>query len=262
MIFFATVSDDDDRDVERRGANYVTSRFIVSAVVIGGIILTLAYFFILGPRIRYTQYVTSQANLFKMAKGLNAYAEANNDGLPPVYLLGAKDANGRPITWANQIFDYVGTIEAFNNAANPEEGNTMLGRLLPDGTREDVGLSYGMLAGADTARLYEIQDGTVLLAETIGSGAAGSYNPMPLGGEDGFMIGYNNSNTVPNAETDFVTRLAFTGTATSPLSLTAIHEQGIVGIRADGSLAKFSSAAEAFPVSKSGRTPSGQWAPY
>jgi hypothetical protein len=262
VIFFSAVSDDDDRDVERRGAHYVTPRFMLTVVGIVVVVLVLAYLFVIGPAIENGNFVKSQSRIKAIAQGMNLYAEANNDGLPPVYLIGEKDANGRPVTWANQVFDYVGRMEVFNSPALPGEGNTMLTRTLANGTREDVELSYGMLSAADTARRYEIHDDTIILAETIGMGVDGSYNPLPLGGADGFMIGYDNSNGMPNAESGFVTRLAFTSPGASPLGLTPIHSKGVVGIRADGSLVILSSAAEAFPVSKSAGAPSGQWAPY
>ena len=126
----------------------------------------------------------------------------------------------------------------------------------------DVALSYGMLTSADTGRLYEIRDQTVILAETIGGGVLGSYNPEPLGGPDGFVIGYDNTNGYPDENTGFVTRLAFIGSGSSPLGLTPIHAQGVNGIRADGSIVTFESASEAFPVAKSGKNPSGHWVPY
>ncbi|MEO7454506.1 MAG: hypothetical protein ABIV13_07060 [Fimbriimonadales bacterium] len=226
------------------------------------VVLVLAYFFLIGPALKHANFVRSKANLKAMARGLGLYAEANNDGFPPVYFPGAKDANGRPITWANQIFDYVGRMEVFENAANPEGGNTMLTRTDTQGNREDVALSYGMLSSADTARRYEMRDDAILLAETIGSGVCGSFNPLPLGGTDGFTIGYDNSNVFPDAQTNYVTRLAFLGEGPSPLGLMSVHPLGINAIRADGSLVTFSSAGEAFSVSKSGGKPSGQWVPY
>jgi hypothetical protein len=85
---------------------------------------------------------------------------------------------------------------------------------------------------------------------------------MPLGGQDGFMIGYDNSNLFPDAETEFVTRLAFVGPGSSPQGLTSVHSQGVNAIRADGSLVTFKTAGEAFPVNKSGGKLSGQWVPY
>jgi hypothetical protein len=153
-------------------------------------------------------------------------------------------------------------MEVFENAANPEGGDTMLTRTETDGARIDVALSYGMLSSGDTARRYEIRDDAILLAETIGSGACGSFNPLPLGGADGFMIGYDNSNFFPDGESKYVTRLAFFGEGPSPLGLMSVHPQGVNAIRADGSLVTFSSAVEAFPVSKTGDKPTGQWVPY
>jgi hypothetical protein len=138
----------------------------------------------------------------------------------------------------------------------------MATKVTADGQQTDVELSYGMLSAADTARRYEIRDETILLAETIGGGVAGSYNPLPLGGEDGFMIGYDNSNRFADTETQFVTRLAFFGPGSAPLGLKAVHPKGVLGIRADGGIAILKSAAEAFKVSKSGKNPSGHWIPY
>jgi hypothetical protein len=261
-VIFHSVSGDEDRDVERRGPTYITPKFMALSFGIVVIAIVLTYFFVIGPARDHANFVRSKSNLKAMAVGLGLYAAANNDGLPPVYLPGVKDANGRPLTWANQIFDYVGRMEVFANGANPDDGNTMLTRTQTDGNRVDVSLSYGMLSSADTARRYEIQDGAILLVESIGSGAMGSYNPMPLGGQDGFMIGYDNSNLFPDAETEFVTRLAFVGPGSSPQGLTSVHSQGVNAIRADGSLVTFKTAGEAFPVNKSGGKLSGQWVPY
>ncbi|MDQ2986133.1 MAG: hypothetical protein M3R13_05360 [Armatimonadota bacterium] len=261
-MIFHTVSDDDDRDIERRGQSYATRRDVLIFGGIAAVLVVLAYVFLFRPWKANRDFVVSQSNLQSMSRALGLYAEANNDGLPPAYLPGVKDTFERPSTWANQLFPYTARVEIYNNATAPEEGNTTLTHLGVGGETTDVELSYGMLAAADTARRYEIRDATILLAETIGSGVDGSFNPMPLGGKDGFLIGYDNSNSFPNAGTKFATRLAFTGDGDSPLESTPIHPKGTLGIRADGGIAIFETAAQAFPVRVQGQNPSGQWVPY
>ena len=259
---FSSIPGDDDRDVERRGHTYLTRRDFMLFMAIAVVLVALAYILFIVPGLRNRHFVVSKSNLEKMARGLKMYADANNGGLPPVHQIGTLDAKGRPSTWANQIFDYTGRLDIYNNRANPDEGNTMLTRTTTDGVQTDVELSYGMLTSADTGRFYEIRDQTIILAETLGNGALGSYNPEPLGGPDGFMIGYDNTNAFADSQTKFVTRLAFKKGGDAPLGLEPIHPKGVVGIRADGSIVTFSTAAEAFPVSKTGRNPSGHWVPY
>ena len=81
-------------------------------------------------------------------------------------------------------------------------------------------------------------------------------------GDDGFIIGYDNSNRFADAETKHVTRLAFIEPGRSPLGLSPIHPKGVLGIRADGGIRIFETAFEAFKVSKIGKNPSGHWIPY
>lgn len=258
---FYTISDDDDRDVERRGRTYLTRRDVLIFVTIAAIVIVLAYLFVFRRWKADRDFAVSKSNLAELSQALSLYAEANNDGLPPVYLPGVSEA-GRPYTWANQIFGYIGRMEVFDNGATPEDGKTYLMHFNAEGKPDLVALSYGMLSSADTARRYEIRDETILLAETVGSGAAGSYNPLPLGGPDGFMIGYDNSNGYPNATTRYVTRLGFIGEGAAPMGLMPIHPRGTVGIRADGSVVVFATAEEAFRVSKVGKKPAGHWSPY
>ena len=128
MIFF-TVSDDDDRDVERRGQSYLNRRDFILLMLVAAVLVTLAYVFFVIPGLKRRHFAVSKSNLEKIHKGLTMYAEANNGGLPPVRQLGTVDAKGRPSTWANQLFDYTGRLDIYTNRANPSEGNTMLTRM-------------------------------------------------------------------------------------------------------------------------------------
>jgi len=262
-VTFCTVSEDDDsRDVERRGKSYLTRKdFLIFAFIVL-VVVVLAYVFVFRSWKADRDFSVSKSNLAEMSQALALYAGANNDGLPPVYLPELADKDGRQFTWANQIFGYISRNEVFGNDSTPEGGETPLSHYSSSGEIEVVSLSYGMLAAADTARRYEMRDETIVLAETVGNGVAGSYNPLPIGGRDGFMVGYDNSNGYPNASTRYVTRLGFIGEGNAPLSLRPIHPKGALGIRADGGIVVFTSASEAFRVSKQGKNPSGRWAPF
>jgi hypothetical protein len=261
VITHTVSGDEEDRDVERRGTSYLNRRDFVILVAIVVIVVILAYVFIFRRWKDDRDFAVSKSNLAEMSQALALYAGANNDGLPPVYLAGVSD-EGRPFTWANQIFGYIGRPEVFGSDATPEGGATLLTRFSPSGEASVVSLSYGMLSSADTARRYEIRDETVILAESVGNGAEGSYNPLPLGGPDGFMIGYDNSNGYPTSATRYVTRLGFIGEGDAPLALRPLHGKGTLGIRADGSVVVFKSASDAFRVSKQGKNPSGRWVPF
>lgn len=83
-------------------------------------------------------------------------------------------------------------------------------------------LTYGLytaMAGKDPALLPNLST-TALIAETSNRGANATYDPKPLldsqgrpAEENGFLIGYDDDNFEHTADTRFVTRLAFAGTA-------------------------------------------------
>jgi len=264
VIFCALDDDARERDPERALRHYVTRKEFMIWIAAGFVALLAAYFIFYRPWKGNRDFVVSQTNLQAIGKAVGLYISANNEGLPAVVLPGARDAQGLPITWANQLFDYAQRTAIFSNSANPSDGDTWLSKTSMGGGREAIVLSYGMLCAASAARRYEVEDPTILLAETVGGGAMNSYDPIPLGRRDGYMIGYDNSNVEADRTTRYVTRVAFVSDSETDISrLEPLHgAHGTIGLRADGSIAIFKSAIPALKVEKRGNVPTGQWVPF
>jgi hypothetical protein len=264
-VIFGALGEDEDRDVERRVRTYVTRKEFLIWIAIGAAVLVAAYFLLYIPWKGNRDFVVSQTNLQAIGKALGIYMAANDDGLPAVYLPGAKDADGHPVTWANQLFGYSEHMDVFHNASNPSAGDTLLGYTDASGERSVVALSYGMLSAASALRKSEIRDETIIFAETIGRGAMGSFDPIPLDGADGFAIGYDDSNDQPTGSSRYATRLAFVSDKDKPdpADLLPLHgERGAVGLRMDGGVSIFPSALPAIKINRRGNLPAGQWVPY
>lgn len=264
MIFCVFDEDARERDSERALRHYVTRKEFLIWLGMGAVALVMAYFIFYRPWKANRDFVVSQTNLQAIGMAIGLYGAANNEGLPAVVLPGAQDAQGLPITWANQLFDYAHRTVIFSNSANPPDGDTLLSQTAKDGGREAIALSYGMICAASAARRYEVEDATILLAETIGGGVMNSYNPIPLGRRDGYVIGYDNSNVAADQTTRYVTRVAFLSDSKSDVSrLKPLHgAQGTIGLRANGSIAILKSALPALKVAKRGNVPTGQWVPF
>src|SRR5690606_31001379 len=96
----------------------------------------------------------------------------------------------------------------------------------------------------DTFLVSEIENPNraMIVAETSNMGALGTADPQPYKlpdgtviKEDGFVIGWNNSNTAPDDSSSFVTRLAFYNSADGQLAESKPrHPGGIYGLSASG----------------------------
>jgi hypothetical protein len=258
VISTLLVSGDDDRDTDRRHGAYVSGKEIRKWTLIAAGALLVGYYVAYRPLRENADWVNAKNNLLDIGGALGLYIAANNDGLPPVTIQGMKGANGEPVTWANTLLEYMRHKDAFRNPANPKAGNTPMTYVAPNGGSEGLELSYGLLSSVDTARKYEIRDATILVAPTIGQGLFGSYDPLPLGGPDGYSIGYDNSNTSPNGQSFRVTRLAYTGQGDAKIS---VHgERGLACLRADGSVTYLHAYEEASRV-KQGNVAASPWVP-
>ena len=264
-VIFAALGEDEDRDIERRIRTYVTRKEFLIWIAIGAAVLSVAYFLLYIPWKGNRDFVVSQTNLQAIGKAMGIYMAANDDGLPAVYLPGAKDAEGHPVAWANQLFGYSERMDVFHNDSNPAAGDTLLGYTDATGSRSVIALSYGMLSAASALRKSDIRDETIIFAETIGGGAMGSFDPLPLDGPDGFAIGYDDSNDQPTGSSRYATRLAFVSDKANPdpADLGPLHgARGTVGLRMDGGVSIFQSALPAIRVTRRGNLPAGQWVPY
>jgi hypothetical protein len=255
VILFAFDADE-DRDVERRrGTAYVTRKQVLRWVAMIAVALAIGYFTLYRTLKENRDFVVSKNHLQALYRSLFLYANDNSEGLPAAYLPGVTDADGNPVTWANQLFQYTKEFDVFTNPSSASQGNTRLSRVDADGKRWAVELSYGLLSSTSAIRKYEVKDDTRILGETIGVGAFGSFNPSPLGIADGFMIGYDDSNSEPTADTKRVTRLAFLNDEQP------IHRgHGVACLRANGGI-EVLTAVEATRVDKRGKVPFGPWVP-
>ncbi len=156
-------------------------------------------------------------NIKALGDALNLYAEQNDDRYPPLFEAdssGAPDTSGGkiPVTWASVVRSYHnGRTDLRCPAADEDEHALTQWRGGP------TPITYGLYAAHSTVTRTNIgsPDETILLAETSNLGSKGSFDPLPYKDasgnrlSDAFVIGWDNSNEAPNAQTKAVTRLAF-----------------------------------------------------
>ncbi len=243
MILFFSFESEVDRDVERRGPQYVSLR--TSFFALGILVLIISIFLAIvmpGCLARKRLFIT-QANLKALASGFQAYADSNDEGLPPAFE--AADgkpvvSNGVPDTWASRIIDYVDPA-VMNNPSSSSEWDS---RVADPKTAKPVSLSYGANAALLSPPLRTTQIANpgelVLLAETIGGGRQNSFDPVPLEVpelRDGFLIGFDNTNGRPNSASTRVTRLAFISEVKNPKlsDMRSLHpDHGLAAITVEG----------------------------
>ena len=156
------------------------------------------------------------------------------------------DDQGRPFTWCSLLQPYMSERASFVCPSATEE-EAVRGQ---SGTSSDtLASTYGMYVpyGGYFKDTVTNLDKVVLIAETSNHGSRDSYNPRPFvnaAGEtvtqDGFLIGFDTDNWVPNADSDSVTRLAFPGTANGKFDKEGPrrHRGGIIVLFGDGSTGK------------------------
>ncbi|MEP0766104.1 MAG: hypothetical protein HRF45_06120 [Fimbriimonadia bacterium] len=193
------------------------------------------------------RYVGCQSNMHRIYTALQLYMLDSGDRLPPAYVRGengevALDSKGRPRTWVTSLVGRVGDPKVFRcPAAGPEE-HTVLTNPEPVADAGDILLTYGMfvgVAGADRNRI-ERAAATALIADSVAGGRASSFDPLPMaGGNDGFLLGFDNSNERADGETRRITRLGVRRTdAGKPWAPGNTHprhpHRGIVMLFVDG----------------------------
>ncbi|RYG31109.1 hypothetical protein EON81_23600 [bacterium] len=183
-------------------------------------------------------------NIKALGEALNLYTESYDDRYPPLFESDAAGspnvADGRtPVTWASFVYgQHNGRTSLVCPAAEENEASTTEwgGKPQP--------ITYGLYAAhaSVTRSTIDSPDDTILIAETTALGVLGSYDPLPYrdhAGQpvsDAYVIGWNNSNTAPNAQTKSVTRLAFrdTGNGTFGAESHSRHEGGIQAVTVSG----------------------------
>lgn len=166
---------------------------------------------------------TCVKNIAAIMEAMNIYAANHDDRLPPLYNMGENgepyvNERGLPYTWVSDIKPFMSTRASF---VCPSASVDEYAYSMDPNTGDPIPSTYGFYAPYATAVLSNIDDpnNVVLIAETSNHGSETSYNPVPFAStkNDGFVIGWNNSNFEADKETNLITRLAFRGTASGNL---------------------------------------------
>jgi|LakMenE18May11ns_1017448.scaffolds.fasta_scaffold9820519_1 hypothetical protein len=200
------------------GSQYLSrkdAKWLIGATIIVGIGLIPVYLYL-----RDKAWKSSCIkNMSGMMEAITIYAANSDDRMPPLYNTDDNgepflDKQGLPYTWISDIKPYSSDrISFICPAAKPEE----IAYSVDANTGEPLGSTYGFYAPYATATIASIDDpnNVILLVETSNKGSQGSYDPLKFksGGDDGFVVGWDNNNFAPDKETQAVTRLAFRGTS-------------------------------------------------
>lgn len=244
------------------GAQYVSRKDIkwiaLAIIVVGG------SFAAIYPQLKKQAHESAcKKNMKDIAFSIQQYAEIYDGRFPPLYEVGQDNTpaltDGLPIVWAS-VLPELPMGSSFKCPAAPKEALTRInGRSTErsmfsseDKRLDYIDLSYGMLASLSTRAISDVaQDNqTILISETSNNGAQGVYNPLPFTLEtgetvpfDGFSIGFDNQQNLPDTNSRFVTRLAFPDTKSGDFTkkgLVGRHDLQIFGIHVDGSLTRLS----------------------
>ena len=211
------------------GGQYVSKRD-VKIMVLGMVGITA---------ILYPVYLIMKANTDKticvsnsnqIYKAVSLYATDHDDRFPPLYAANADgtpmiDGTGLPYTWISDVSQFMGKGTFVCPSSVMEENAQQQSK----DSGKPIASSYGMYAAYGAFPRYQVEnpDQTVLFAETSNHGSKGTFDPLPLGEkDDGFVIGWANTNTYPNKDSVSVTRLAFRDTAKGLFSETGSGRHG------------------------------------
>lgn len=251
------------------GSAYVSKkdlRVILGAVGVLAVLLYPIYKVLEGN----SQRARCLQNMKAMSAAINEYAALHDDRFPPIMrtqLNGAPDlgTTGLPYTWASDASEFMSPRSSFLcPAATPEEIVYVEGQ-----NNAKIPVTYGMYApyGGYLRAIVDNPDQTIILAETSNAGARKTYNPVPFVGmdeqiisQDGFVIGWNDTNSSPSKESTMVTRLAFPESAGGSFKKDGPtrHDKGIHAIVISGAAAPYLKPTDAVVTQKFG-LPGGFW---
>lgn len=200
------------------GAQYMTRKDV--KWILGATILILIGLVPVYISMRDKAYATTcKKNLSKIGEALQLYADQHDDRFPPVYEAGAGGEpavgpGGYPYTWVSDIQPLMSVRGSFVcPSADPSEYAYSAS---PTGG-DPIPSTYGFYTAYSSNPMKEVDNGDtiVLVAETANAGAMGTFDPLPFKNckQDGFLIGWDNSNSAPDESTVAMTRLAFRDTA-------------------------------------------------
>lgn len=242
------------------------ARWIGAVTVVLGILMVPVYRIALDARNK----TVCVAHMKDTVSALALYATDNDNRYPIAYEMGpngepSNPTGGAPISWVTLVKRYKAkpfTCPAADNLQHSKSVDPNDPALFVESS---VGFysAYSGISQNDVDNPNQV----VILAETSNHGSFGTYNPVPFktadGKEvanDGFVIGWDNSNDAPNEETQSITRLALKGTDKGVFSDIAEprHSAGIHAITASG--AKILLRGAAAKASWGRYTLTGTWA--
>ncbi|MEQ1821234.1 MAG: hypothetical protein ABL949_01870 [Fimbriimonadaceae bacterium] len=202
-------------------SSLVTRKDLIKGAVIL-FVLTIMGCPIYGKMLEDRNKQLCKRNLGEISQALLLYSSENSDRLPPVYEANADGSarlsDGRAYTWISNVSPYVSNPTVFECPACKEDEFS-----LNEGAKGDaIKCGYGMFGALNARPLSDIanQQSEVMISETSNGGSQDSYNPTPIVGFDGFMIGFEKTNFLPDdapasrRDSALVSRLAFRGTKT------------------------------------------------
>lgn len=201
-------------------------------------------------------------NIRGMWSAMQQYSETYDMRYPPLYEVGYDNGSpsmndGKPATWASSVSGFLPTGSNMTCPSSESGEHTHVqGHIVDERSSrkekvtQDIALTYGMYAALETRPSSDVlqPSNTVLITETANHGARDSYNPVPFEDDsgsilkqDGFLIGWNDSNFSISDESVSVSRLAFYGVKNGDFAATGVsarHKEYIYGVHVDGTLTK------------------------
>jgi len=239
----------DPAEVEERRKSVYVSKKELGIVAVMGVLLLFGFFLLYRTLKQGAEESVCTRNMKEIFTALGLYLQDNNDRFPPVFVRDAEDApmleRGHPVTWVTQIHANFSRRASFRC---PTAGESELAA--NRGNRDDierVDSAYGFYVAREFAEQPRIAypSEVVLVAETSNRGARRTFDPHPLLdasgsplASDGFAIGWDTGNALPEPGSRFVTRLAFPESAGARFSEKgeSRHRNGIHALTVDGSL--------------------------
>lgn len=211
-------------------SNQYVSKRDVKIVAIVLVVLAIALYPVYIWQLGNVNKATCAKHFRQIGNAMNSYIEDHDGRYPYAYATAGFDSvepairsDGLTYTWQWDLRLYLTDKSVFTcPTADPSENNRSTG----DGS-EILLSSYGMLFAYSGLLASTVSDpkSQLLLGETTDMGRRGTRDPLPLIGvdgtkatSDGFLIGFDNSNTYPDAKTQFPTRLAYPESATKGFS--------------------------------------------
>ena len=278
MIFpgFVSIPADDDRE-DAPKSHLITKKDVKRAIPFL-IVVIIALIFFYRYFKKQSDWSNCASNMNAVYKCVSLYANDWDDRFPPPAESDPATGtpvvqNGKVITWVTQVFAYDPRPEIFQcPASDHSEAVPTEAAIHPKNGGKAIHITvnstYGMYAGYATASqsLLERSGQSIFLSETSNMGAMKTYDPFPFKdttgkvvGQDGYLIGWDNSNIEPNAQSKFVTRMAFRDTANGVFDNADSRHGNMMlhGIAPDGSLKNLRSYEA--KIEMQGGQPSGLW---